>query len=44
MVERELLTHEELSDGVRTDAKPLANVLMADQVPVALARGPDATE
>jgi nitrile hydratase beta subunit len=40
MVERELLTHEELADGVvRTDTKPLANVLRADQVPAALARG-----
>ena len=40
MVERGLVTREELADGiVRTPAKPLANVLMAGQVPMALARG-----
>jgi len=40
MVERGLVTPEELADGVvRTPAKTLANVLMASQVPVALARG-----
>jgi nitrile hydratase len=40
MVERGLVTREELADGVaRTPAKALANVLRADQVRLALARG-----
>ncbi len=40
MVERGLVTREELADGVvRAPAKPLAHVLMSSQVSTALARG-----
>jgi nitrile hydratase len=50
MVERGLVTEEELADGrARTPAKPLANVLTADRLPAAIARGsptqrPDSTK
>lgn len=50
MVERGLVAREELADGVpRTPALALANVLKADEVPLALSRGsptkrPDVTK